>query len=107
VAKKTTWIVRSTTVGMGAWLGNLDLIAVPLNDHAMILGQDFLKSAQAIRLIFKNCVVVLGGAEVLSMPMVRKSKLGWKLRISMIKLVEAVKTGNPPQNTMQWTRIRT
>jgi len=53
--KSTTKVVLSvmqnTEVRVGSWFGKLDLRIVNLDDHSMVLGQDFLRLAQAIAMV--------------------------------------------------------
>ena len=35
-------IVFSSSIQIGDWFGSLDLILIPLDDHALILGHNFL-----------------------------------------------------------------
>jgi hypothetical protein len=48
MVRQETWMIHLTPVRIGVWFGNLDLVVVPLDDHAMILGsrlfQSFLSS---------------------------------------------------------------
>lgn len=36
---------------VGSWFGKLDLRVVDMDDHSMVLGQDFMKLAQAIPMV--------------------------------------------------------
>jgi len=49
-----------------------------LDDHEMILGQDFLKYAKAVPVSHEGYLVMLDEAKMPSVPMMMKSKLGWK-----------------------------
>jgi predicted aspartyl protease len=46
-----TGIVPSTPLRVGEWFENMDILVAPLEDHAMILGLDFLRLAKAAPLI--------------------------------------------------------
>jgi len=45
--KAVTSVMENTQVRVGSWFGNLDLRIVDVDDHSMVLGQDFMKLAQA------------------------------------------------------------
>jgi hypothetical protein len=58
-----TGIVCSTPLRVGEWFGNMDLLVDPLDDHAMILGLDFLRISKAGPLIHESCLVFLDEGE--------------------------------------------
>ena len=49
--KVVTGVMENTQVRLGSWFGKLDLRIVDLDDHSMVLGQDFLRLAQAIPVV--------------------------------------------------------
>jgi predicted aspartyl protease len=55
-------IVHSTPLRVGEWFGNMDLLVAPLDDHAMILGLDFLILSKASPLIHESHLVFLDEA---------------------------------------------
>ena len=63
-------------------------MVVPLDDHSVILGQDFLKLAKAIPLPHENHLMSLDGTKTCGVPMMNRRKL-WKMpRMSTMKMVE-------------------
>jgi hypothetical protein len=85
-----TWIVHSTPLRVGEWFGNMDLLVAPLEDHAMILGLDFLRLSKAAPLIHESHLVFLDEARTPSTPLTMKRKLRRMPRIFVIRLVEGV-----------------
>jgi hypothetical protein len=63
-------------------------MVAPLDDCAMILGQDFLKHATEIPIPHEGFLVFLDESKIPNVPMMMKIKLGKKLRSSAIRLVE-------------------
>lgn len=49
--KAMTGILKDTQVRVGSWFGKLDMRVTDLNDHTMVLGQDFWKATQAIPMV--------------------------------------------------------
>jgi hypothetical protein len=76
--KQVNGLIHSSPVKMGDWFGNLDLVVVLLDDHVVILGQEFFRAAQAVPVISENHLVLLDEARVSSVSMMRKRKLGKK-----------------------------
>jgi hypothetical protein len=83
-------IVRSTSLRMGEWFDNMDLLVDPLDDHVMILGLDFLILSKEAPFIHKSHLVFLDEARTPSTPLKTKRKLKRMPRIFVIKLVEGV-----------------
>jgi len=46
--KAVTGVMENTQVRVGSWFGRLDLRVIDMDDHSIVLGQDFMKLAQAI-----------------------------------------------------------
>jgi hypothetical protein len=68
-------IVHSTPLRVGEWFGNMDMLVAPLDDHAMILGLDFLRLSKATPLIHESHLVFLDEARTPSTPLMTKRKL--------------------------------
>jgi hypothetical protein len=88
VVNLVTGVVCSTPLRVRSWFGTWDLMVAPLDDHAMILGQDFLKYAKEFLVPHEGCLVFLDEAKMPSVPMMMKRKLGWKPRSVVIRLIE-------------------
>jgi hypothetical protein len=88
--KPVARVVCSAPLRVGSWFGSWDLTVAPLDDHAMILGQDFLKYAKAVPVPHESFLVFLDEAKTPSVPMTTKRKLGQKPRSVAIKLIEGV-----------------
>jgi hypothetical protein len=52
-------------------------------------------------MISENHLVFLDEVGVSSVPMTRKRKLGWKLRIFVIRMIEEAREVDPPLHVMQ------
>lgn len=53
---------------MGSWFGKLDLRIVDLDDHSMVLGQDFFKVAQAIPMVDRDILLTTVEGRTLLVP---------------------------------------
>ena len=60
----------------------------PLDDHATVLGEEFLKIAKAILVPYKNNLVFLGETKTWSLPMMTRIKFGHIPRMSSMFLEE-------------------
>jgi hypothetical protein len=104
--KPVAGVVRSTPLRVGSWFGTWDVMVALLDDHAMILGQDFLKHAKAVLVPHEGYLVFLDEAKMPSVPMTTKRKLGWKLRSFAIRLVEGVcGSADRPHNMKQQQEV--
>jgi hypothetical protein len=65
----------------------MDLLVDALEDHALILGLDFLKLFKVAPLIHKSFLVFLDDSRIPSTPLTMKRKLGRKPRIFILRLV--------------------
>lgn len=52
---------RGVELQVGAWKGKVDLSVVPLDDHQVILGMDFLRQAKAVPMPFNRTVCFMDG----------------------------------------------
>jgi hypothetical protein len=98
-----TGIVRSMPLRVGEWFGNMDLLVAPLEDHAMILGLDFIRLSKETPLIHESFLVFWDKARTPSTPLMMKRNIGRMPRIYVIRLVEGVSaiTDNPCNVTQQ------
>jgi len=85
-----TGVVRSTPLRVRSCFDTWDLMVALLDDHAMILGWDFLKYAKEFLVPHEGFLVFFYKAKTLSVPITMKSKLGQKLGSIAIKLIEEV-----------------
>jgi hypothetical protein len=79
----------------------MDLLVAPLDDHAMILGLDFLILSKVSPLIPESRLVFMDEARTPNTPLMMKRKLRGMPRIFMIRLVERVggRTDDPFNET--------
>jgi len=71
---------------VGSWFGKLDLRIVDLDDHSMVLRQDFLKVSQAIPMVDQDILLITVEGRTLLVSMNRRSCLGYRPRIASITL---------------------
>lgn len=60
----------------GEWYRSLDLMVVPLDDHSIILGWDFLKLTKTALVPHENDLMFLSGTNTYVVPMMTRRKLG-------------------------------
>jgi hypothetical protein len=53
----------------------------PLDDHTIILGQDFLKLSKVVPMPMRTCLMFLDATKTCGVPMMTKRKLGRMLRM--------------------------
>jgi hypothetical protein len=87
--KSVVGLICSTPLKLGNWFASLDLMVTSLDDHAVVLGQDFLNISKEILVLHESILVFLNKAKMLSVPMLTRRKLGWMPRMSMVRLIEA------------------
>ena len=71
---------------VGSWFGKLDLRIVDLDDHSMVLGQDFLKLAHAIPMVDRDILLITAEGRTMLVPMNRRSFLGYRPRMASMTL---------------------
>ena len=86
--RDVTGMIRAAPIRVGRWHGKMDLKVVPLDDHSMILGQDFLRLAKAVPVPHAGRLVFLGEDGTWSLPMTQKSRLGYKPRVTSVQVFE-------------------
>lgn len=86
--RPTTRVVCFAPLKVGEWFGSLDLMVVPLDDHSVILGHDFLKLAKAVLVPHENYLMFLDRNKTCGVSMMTRRKLGQMLRMSVVNLVE-------------------
>ena len=80
--------INATPLIVGRWQGKVDLEFVPLEDHSMIVGQDFLRLARAVSVPHVGWLVFLEESGAWSFPLTTKSKLGHWPRMSSVQVFE-------------------
>lgn len=53
-------LAKSVPLKMGAWVGRINLLAVPLDDFRVILGMDFLRQTKAVPMPFVDSLGMFG-----------------------------------------------
>ena len=67
--RDVTGKICAAPIRVGRWHGKMDLKVVPLDDHSLILGQDFLRLAKAVPVPHAGQLVFLGEDRTWSLPM--------------------------------------
>ena len=86
--KAVTGVMKGTHVRVGSWFGKIDLRVIDMDDHSMVLGQDFMVSAQAIPMMDRDILLILDDGKTVMVPMTRKSHLGYQPRLASLILYE-------------------
>jgi hypothetical protein len=86
--KSTVEVIHYTPLNFGEWFGILDLMVIPLDDHRVIFGQDFMKLSKVATMPHENYLMFLDGNKTYGVPTMTRRKLGRVLRISAMKLIE-------------------
>jgi hypothetical protein len=86
--KLATRVVHSKHLKVGEWFGSLELKMVPLDDHKIILGQDFINLSKAVPMPHDNYLMFLDGNRSYVVPMMTRRNLGRVPTMSIIKLIE-------------------
>ena len=81
-------VMKNTHLRVGSWFGNMDLRFIDMDDHAMVLGQDFMVSSQDIPMVDRDLLLILDGEQTMMIPMTRKSRLGYQPRMASLLLYE-------------------
>jgi len=84
--KVVAGVLKNTQVRVGLWFGRLDLRVTDMDDHAMVLGQDFLIVSQAILVVDRDIIMITAGGKTIIISMARKSCLGYQPRIPLMNL---------------------
>ena len=87
-------VIHSTSLMVGSWSSILDLIVIPLDDHTVLLGQEFLRLVRTISISHVDYLTFMNETKTFRVPMVRTMKFGWMPRMSFMRLIEVV--GNRP-----------
>ena len=90
VVEQTMGVVFSTSLEVGDWIVTLDLIVTPMDNHNVVLGQDFLNQAQEIPMPQMNNLMFMNESRTCIMLMVTRNRLGSMARMTDIRLVEAI-----------------
>ena len=88
VVKLTMGIVSSTPLKVGDWFGVLVLIVVPMDDHSVVLGQDFLRLLKSVSIPHMNFLMFMNKIETFDVHMMTRRKLRWIPRILDINLIK-------------------
>ena len=67
-------VARQVDASLGAWAGRLDFSVVPLDDHAVVLGMEFLDRVRAFPVPFANSLCLMNGEKACVVPMERLTK---------------------------------
>jgi len=73
-------------VRVGSWFGKLDLRIVDMDDHSMVMGQDFMKLVQAIPMVDLDILLITAGGRTMLVLMNRRSFLGYRSRMNSMSL---------------------
>ena len=84
--KALTSVMENTQVRVGLWFGKLDLRIVDMDDHSMVLGQDFMRLAQAIPMVDRDILLIIAEGSTMMVPMNRRSCLGYRPRMTFMTL---------------------
>lgn len=79
-------VMENTQVRVGSWFGKLDLRFIGLDDHSMVLGQDFLKLTQAIPMVDWEILLITTEGRTMLVLMNRRSCLGYRPRMASMNL---------------------
>ena len=71
---------------VGSWFGKLDLRIVDMDDHSMVMGQDFMKLVQAIPMVDLDILLITAGGRTMLVLMNRRSFLGYRSRMNSMSL---------------------
>ena len=86
--KAVNGVMKDTHVRVGSWFGKIDLRVIDMDDHAMVLGRDFMVAAQAIPMVDRDILLILDDGKTMMVPMTRKSRLGYQPRMASLILYE-------------------
>ena len=92
--KAVNGVMKNTHLRVGSWFGKMDLRVINMDDHAMVLGQEFMVATQAIPMVDRDILLILDGGKTMMIPMTRKSRLGYQPRMASLILYEK----NPDMN---------
>ena len=84
--KAVVGVIENTQVRVGSWFGKLDLRIVDMDDHSMVLGQDFMRLAQAIPMVDRDILLITVEGRTMMVPMNRRSCLGYRPRMTSMTL---------------------
>lgn len=79
-------VMKKTQVRVGSWFGKLELKIVDMDDHSMVLQQDFIKLAQAIPMVDQEILLITAEGRTMLVPRNRRSCLGYRPRINSMTL---------------------
>ena len=57
-----------------------------MDDHSTVLGQDFIRLAQAIPMVDRDILLITAGERTMMVPMSRRSCLGYRPRMNSMTL---------------------
>lgn len=84
--KVITGVMENTQVRVGSWFGKLDLRIVDMDDHSMVLGQHFMRLAQAIPMVGRDILLITAKGRTMLVSMNRRSCLGYRPRMNSMTL---------------------
>lgn len=84
--KAVTSVMEKTLVRVGSWFGKLDLRILNLDDHSMVLGQEFLKVAQAIPMVDWDILLITVEGRNSMVQINRMSFFGYRPRTASMTL---------------------
>jgi len=79
-------VMKGTQMKVGSWFGKLDLRVVDMDDHSMVLGQDFMRLAQAVPMVDRDILLITAEGRTMMVSMNRRSCLGYRPRMNSMTL---------------------
>ena len=76
---------------VGSWFGKLDLRVVDMDDHFMVLGQDFMRLVQAIPMVDRDILLITAEGRTMMVPMNRRSCLGYRPRMTSMVCIPKIR----------------
>jgi len=86
--RSTFGILKDALMIVGSWFGRMYLRVILLEDYAMILGLDFMRTTQTFPLLEKDKLFIIRDHVAQIVPMVKKSSVGYYSMVFTIVLYE-------------------
>lgn len=84
--KVVTGVMENTQVRVGLWFAKLDLRIMDMDDHFVVLGQDFMKLSQAIPMVDQDILLTIAEGRTMLFPMNRRSCMGYRPMMNSMTL---------------------